>query len=185
MGKIFRIKKLHYLYRVAACARESPDAPITRKFVPSWVKMQLRQHIGKGIMELEVDILNELDCLIYGPQSIGRQNPLAIWACLWLLILTYRGHFSFIHWFFLHEQNLRETLYGLGKHMYNTLTSVYAALYKTTSPLTFDWRTQEVRDMLGGDGGLVEAFINIKTEMFWLCKNAQSAKAEKSESMVD
>ncbi len=57
--------------------------------------------------------------------------------------------------------------YKLNQHLYNTLTSIYAALYKTTSPLTFDWRIEEIADMLGRDLQLVTLFCNIKTEMYW------------------
>lgn len=47
------------------------------------------------------------------------------------------------------------------------LTSTYAALYKTTSPLTLDWRSNEVAAMMGNDTQLIKLFCNIKTEMFW------------------
>jgi hypothetical protein len=50
------------------------------------------------------------------------------------------------------------------------LTSTYAALYKTTSPLTLDWRSEEVASMMGHDSNLVSLFCNIKTEMFWFRK---------------
>lgn len=59
-------------------------------------------------------------------------------------------------------------MYGLAKHIYNTLTSIYSALYKTTSPLTFDWRKKEIfSEMLGGDSVLIQLFCDIKTEMYW------------------
>jgi hypothetical protein len=61
-------------------------------------------------------------------------------------------------------------LYSLTTHMFNTLTSIYAALYKTTSPLTLDWRTKEVAEMLGKDEQLIQLFCNVKTEMFWFRK---------------
>jgi hypothetical protein len=60
-----------------------------------------------------------------------------------------------------------QQIHSLTSHMYNALTSVYAALYRTTSPLTLDWRTEEVSKMLGGDAELIKLFSNIKTEMFW------------------
>lgn len=47
------------------------------------------------------------------------------------------------------------------------LTSIYAALFKTTSPLLFDWRRAEISEMLGGDRELVQSFSNITTEMHW------------------
>jgi hypothetical protein len=60
-----------------------------------------------------------------------------------------------------------ERVYNLNQHLYNMLTSIYAALYKTTSPLTLDWRSKEVAAMLGNDADLITLFCNIKTEMFW------------------
>jgi hypothetical protein len=47
------------------------------------------------------------------------------------------------------------------------LTSIYAALFKATSPLTLDWRSKEVASMLGNDAQLIELFCSIKTEIFW------------------
>ena len=47
---------------------------------------------------------------------------------------------------------------------------MYAALYKTTSPLTLDWRSKDVAAMLGNDADLIKLFCNIKTEMFWFRK---------------
>lgn len=48
------------------------------------------------------------------------------------------------------------------------LTSIYATLYRTTSPLTFDWRQNEIAELVGNDLELIRLFCNIKTEMFWL-----------------
>jgi len=67
---------------------------------------------------------------------------------------------------------------GLIRHMYNMLTSVYAALYKTTSILTFDWRSKEVSEMLGHDGKLIQAFCDIKTEMFWFRKSYNLSRGD-------
>jgi hypothetical protein len=61
----------------------------------------------------------------------------------------------------------KANLYGLTQHIFNTLTSIYGALYKTTSPLTLDWRIEEVAEMLGKDEELIKLFINVKTEMYW------------------
>lgn len=61
-------------------------------------------------------------------------------------------------------------VYELSRHIYNTLTSIYATIYRTTSPLTFDWRRNEVAEMLGHNQQLIGLFCNIKTEMFWFRK---------------
>jgi hypothetical protein len=65
---------------------------------------------------------------------------------------------------------VHDALHGLARHMYHTLTSIYAALYKTTTPLAFDWRKEEIYELLGHDDFLVEAFDLIKAEISKLCK---------------
>ena len=67
-----------------------------------------------------------------------------------------------------------DPIYSLGRHLYNAITSIYSALYKTTTPLTFDWRKEEISKMLGRDSELIKSFCNIKTEMFWLRKSSSS-----------
>lgn len=62
-----------------------------------------------------------------------------------------------------------ESHYGLVKHIYFTLTSIYAATFRTKSPTFFDWREEDVWEMLGGDQELIEKFGLVKTEMLWLC----------------
>jgi len=54
--------------------------------------LQLRIIVSKAIIGLEVEILSRIDKLVYGCENIGRQNPLAIWVCLWILILSYKEH---------------------------------------------------------------------------------------------
>lgn len=76
---------------------------------------------------------------------------------------TLRGRRALI--FLVHD-----ALHGLARHMYHTLTSIYAALYKTTTPLAFDWRKEEIYELLGHNDSLVEAFNLIKTEISKLCK---------------
>ena len=61
--------------------------------------------------------------------------------------------------------------YYLARHIYNTLTAIYSALYRTTSPLTLDWREEEVARLLGNDPVLIKSFCNIKTELFWFRKS--------------
>lgn len=101
MSKICRMKRLLAIYQEAPVVRDSPDFP-DLYFVPSYVKMQLRHFIANGIMELEVEILDELDNLVYKSDGIGSRSPLAIWVCLWVLILAYRGHLTFAHWHYFH-----------------------------------------------------------------------------------
>lgn len=140
------------------------------EFVPSWIKLQLRHHIGQGITVLEAEILDELDRLIGSPEGLGRRQPIATWSCLWILILAYRSHFHFIYFYFHEDDSFCRPRFALGKHIHNALTSIYSALFKATSPLTLDWRTDEVAQMLGNDPELIRLFCNIKAEMFWFCE---------------
>jgi hypothetical protein len=67
-----------------------------------------------------------------------------------------------------------QQVYGLARHLYNALTSIYSALFRTSSPLIFDWRTDEVSEMLGKDPELIRLFCNIKTELYWFSKSSIS-----------
>jgi hypothetical protein len=39
---------------------------------------------------IEIEILSALDEAVFGTKGVGSSNVLAIWACLWCLILIYR-----------------------------------------------------------------------------------------------
>jgi len=67
------------------------------QFVTSTINMQLSLIISKEILPMEGKILKEVDKLLNGPQSIGRKNPLATWACLWTLILAYKTYMVYLH----------------------------------------------------------------------------------------
>lgn len=133
--------------------------------VSSRMLAQLRVHVGEEIVRVETDVLTKIDKLTQSKEGIGRQNPLAMWACLWILIISYKEHMVFLKGVMGFGNN---KFYNLNQHIYNMLTSTYAALYKTTSPLTLDWRSKEVADMMGNDVHLINLLCNIKTEMFWL-----------------
>jgi hypothetical protein len=126
--------------------------------------VQLRVQVGEAIIRVEADVLTQIDKLTQSKEGIGRQNPLAVWACLWILILSYKEHMVYLKVVTSFDSN---KAYNLNQHIYNMLTSIYAALYKTTSPLTLDWRSKEVADMMWNDVHLIKLFCNIKTEMFW------------------
>lgn len=164
--KCIQMKRLLAVFRSAA--NISTNLELKHWVLPSsWITAQLRLRIGQKITGLEVEILTELDYLLFGTDGLGKRNPLASWVCLWILILAYREHMS--HLWHRHINGViwsRVTFY-LASHVYDTLTSIYSALYKTTSPLTFDWRTDEISEMLGRDQDLIKAFCSIKTEMYW------------------
>jgi hypothetical protein len=63
-----------------------------------------------------------------------------------------------------------QPVHGLAKHLYHSLTAIYSALYRTTSPLMLDWRKDEISELLGKDPDLIRLFCDIKTEMYWFRK---------------
>ncbi|KAH6678189.1 hypothetical protein B0J14DRAFT_650411 [Halenospora varia] len=134
------------------------------QFTSSRIRLQISFVISKESSELELEILSELDKILFRAAGIGRENPIAVWFCLWTLIFTYKEHMLMTS---VRSQHYRPK-YELCFHMYNTLTSIYSALYKTTSPLTLDWRTEEVLEMFGGNTELIHYFSSIKTEMHWI-----------------
>jgi hypothetical protein len=134
------MKRLLAVFRPAAYMNGTHDFD-GLSLTSSWIGKQLKFHIGQEVMELEAEILTELDRILYGSDTIGKRNPLACWMCIWTLVLAYREHMAYLlqHHIQLDPAGLAP-LFGLSKHIYNTLTSIYSALYKTTSPLTFDCR---------------------------------------------
>ena len=178
------MKLLLGLYRVCPIMKHTKDSVETE--FASWpMQAQIQNLVTKEAVKLEAEALSELERLLYSSQSIGSQNPIAIWVCLWLLLLYYKSHLDTV-WSFhggrasgrykqkfisslddLHF-SVTDPIYTLGRHLYNAITSIYSALYKTTTPLTFDWRKEEISEMLGRDSELIKSFCNIKTEMFWL-----------------
>jgi len=54
------------------------------------VHRQLHLIAARGIAQAEAELLSDLQRLIQGSLELSQATPLAIWVCLWLLILTYR-----------------------------------------------------------------------------------------------
>ena len=100
------MKRLLKLYTIAPIYPPSPGDS-ERKYAPSWVKLQLRHHIGNGVISLEAEILAELDRLIGSTKGIGRRQPIATWVCLWILILAYRTHLAFIFNYFWEDESCK------------------------------------------------------------------------------
>ncbi|KAL5314161.1 hypothetical protein ACEPPN_018585 [Leptodophora sp. 'Broadleaf-Isolate-01'] len=172
------IQQLFQMYRTIAFIKSSMQSS-EKEMVSVTVFRQIRHLLVEELIPLEVQVFSTLENLIYDKDGIGKQNPLVTWACLWTLIFTYKEHMIFTK--SLAELKLmREARYHLNQHIYNTLTSMYAALYKTTSPLTFDWRIAEISDMLGRDPELIRLFNNIKTEMYWFHAARESLLEEDS-----
>jgi hypothetical protein len=183
--KVSYLDQLFTMYRTNVKVKASLESP-NAMYTSYTVLVQVKWKIANEIVQLEAEILSEIDKLVYNFDKIGRDKPIALWVCLWTLIIGYKSHVIYhkaaIQDFsppdfspqdfspsLVHPPEERR-LYELTRHIFNTLTSIYAALYKTTSPLTLDWRTKEVSDMLGNDQELISLFCDIKTEMFWFRK---------------
>ncbi|KAH7304893.1 hypothetical protein BKA65DRAFT_205484 [Rhexocercosporidium sp. MPI-PUGE-AT-0058] len=165
LEKSLRIQELFQMYRTTPFTKSSIQSQ-ENEMVSTTMRSQIRLILYEELILLEVQMFSALEKLIYDKDGIGRPNPLVTWACLWTLIFTYKEHMVFTKP--LAELKLLSVeRYHLNQHIYNTLTSIYAALYKTTSPLTLDWRTAEISDMLGRDPELIRLFNHIKTEMYW------------------
>ena len=99
------------------------------------VHTQLAVIVTKGIQDLEIDVLSELQKRVFGTKGLGKDNMLPIWTALWLLILTYRETVDV--WF--SQEHKDKGLPQLAKHMYDMLVSIYSALFRPSSPLWLDW----------------------------------------------
>ncbi|KAH6997915.1 hypothetical protein BKA56DRAFT_12128 [Ilyonectria sp. MPI-CAGE-AT-0026] len=123
---------------------------------------------------IEKYVLGELEKLVFGASGIGPSNAIALWASLWCLILMYR---KLVRSYIAFQQfpcHVPEDYSGFpqckleaGTHFYHYLVSIYAALFRATSPLYADLRVAATRNLLSDDESLVQAFMNLRTESFY------------------
>jgi hypothetical protein len=111
-----------------------------------------------------------------------------LWTTLWTLILTYRDCMTTYKYStqhckisFEHDAADSEILIEASKHMYHILTSVYAALFRASTPLYLDWRVKSNMELLGNSDELKLAFIALRTEVEWFCKPPEWMALEKLE----
>ncbi|PMD15544.1 hypothetical protein NA56DRAFT_753817 [Hyaloscypha hepaticicola] len=137
------------------------------------VVSQLLLTIRDGICTAEITLLETLEKLIYSSKGPGVQNIIPLWTILWTLILTYRDCMTTYKFSqhcntsFEHDAADSEVLIEASKHMYHILTSVYAALFKASTPLYLDWREGSNMELLGNSEVLKGAFIALRTEVEW------------------
>ncbi|KAH6898701.1 hypothetical protein B0T10DRAFT_454020 [Thelonectria olida] len=123
---------------------------------------------------IEKYVLGELEKLVFGTSGIGPSNAMALWASLWCLILMYR---KLVRSYIAFQQfpchvpkdysGFPECKLEAGTHFYHYLVSIYAALFRATSPLYADVRIAGTRKLLNDDEDLVRAFLNVRTESFY------------------
>lgn len=137
------------------------------KHASSTVNRQVAVVVARGIIDLEIDLLAQLQKLIFDTRGPGKKNMLPIWICLWLLLLTYRATNHF--W---RQIGTRDDLSHLSQHMYDMLVSIYSGLFKPSSPLWLNWLKDDVLENFGRDPSIIERMGNLKTEMKFCCSFA-------------
>jgi len=85
------MQQLFALFRTGATMKHSLDSEDVRH-ISTAIAVQLKSIISKELVKVEIAVLSEVDKLVYGSETIGRQSPLAMWVCLWTLILSYKEH---------------------------------------------------------------------------------------------
>lgn len=63
-----------------------------------------------------------------------------------------------------------EMVVGASKHIYNILTTNYAALFRQSSPLYIDWREQGNFDWIGRSEALRRSFDGLRTQIINFCE---------------
>ena len=169
MRKAVRMSCFHAIWCSALpLARASREEPL--QHASKAVHLQLAVFVTQGIVDLEVDILFELQKLVFQPKKgHGKQNMLPLWTCLWLLILTYRrtlsgrpAHTS--------SSTVSERTFDLAKHMYDMLVSIYSGLFRPSSPMCLNWLNQEIFELFGQDYRITHAMGTLKTEFDFICE---------------
>lgn len=84
------MKGLLLLYRTSALIKEDIDSPVL-EWAATPMVIILTARVRKALVEVESEVLFELERIIFSANGIGKQNPIVIWVCLWLLILHYQS----------------------------------------------------------------------------------------------
>jgi len=124
--------------------------------------MQIGSILSEGIEILEHDILTQLQNIIFHTKGPGKENMLPIFACLWLLMLTYRRTIQ------QYPDPEDSCKLGLAQHMYEMLISIYSGLFRPSSPLWLNFLEDEVFQMFGRDFKIVERLGTVKTEFGYI-----------------
>lgn len=126
---------------------------------------------------LEREILSELETVVFGTSGIGSSNGIALWTSLWCLILMYRKlvrTYVAFRRFPCHVpkeySGFPETKLQMGTNFYPYMVSIYAALFRSTTPLYTDFRVAANQHLLCNDEDLIQAFMNLRTESFYFRK---------------
>jgi hypothetical protein len=169
MRKAVRLSCFHAIWCSALpLARTSQDEAL--EHASKAVHKQLAVIVAQGIVDLEIEILSELQNLIFQPKNgHGRQNMLPLWTCLWLLILTYRR--TIISYTDFNPSNRADKdSSDLAKHMYDMLVSIYSGLFRPSSPMCLNWLKHEIFELFGQDHRITHTMGTLKTEFDFICQ---------------
>ncbi|KAM5369890.1 hypothetical protein ACJZ2D_008791 [Fusarium nematophilum] len=183
-GFVQKVHKLNCLTKIRLglilCVEEDG------KMIPPSCALQTQfGQISKAASQpVEKEVLTELEKLVFSASGIGPDNAIALWASLWCLILMYR---KLVRSYIAFQQfpcHVPEDYNGFpeckleaGTHFYHYLISIYAALFRVTSPLYADFRVAATRKLLDEDESLVHAFMNLRTESFYFQRESCSITA--------
>jgi dolichol kinase len=93
LADALRMRYLFNVYRQISIMKERPEDSDC-EYTPHTITLQLKSLIIKEIAQLEFKILSEIDELIRGSKTTDNANALAVWVCLWIVILSYRDNLS-------------------------------------------------------------------------------------------
>jgi hypothetical protein len=166
------------------CKMTTSSSSTNSRHISRTVVSQLLLIIKEGIRAAELTLLDNLEKFVYGSKGPGKNNMIPLWTTLWTLILTYRDCMTTYKYStqhckisFEHDPSDSEVLIEASKHMYHILTSVYAALFRASTPLYLDWRVASNMELLGNSDELKNAFIALRTEVEWFCESRIPSKS--------
>lgn len=79
------------MYRIIPCTIGTPESD-EGELASFTMTAQIRLLVCKELRSVETQVFSALDNLVYDQVNIGRENPLAVWACLWTLLFIYKDH---------------------------------------------------------------------------------------------
>jgi hypothetical protein len=79
------------VYERVVLIRQSPES-LQHEFPSTAIVAQIRRIIAKELVQVEVQLLSKVENLVCRAENVSRQNPIAVWILLWILIFSYRDH---------------------------------------------------------------------------------------------
>ena len=88
MSKVHKMNCFFKIWKSSAFLCIDPSSRLST--LPLSLQAQIRSIARKGLNNLELDILRDLDDCLTQSGTPKSQDKMAIWASLWQLMLTYR-----------------------------------------------------------------------------------------------